>query len=235
MKREPQRWLALAGATLLAALALSPFMDARSDTSLAWHMVQHLVLIFIVPVLFLLAHPGEWIETKIGTRLTVAIVRALHAQPMRALTSPAASLATLIFTLWVTHFTSLYEAALQHPQVHLSEHLLFFVSGLFFWLPVTGARPLRPLSYPARLLYLFLALPQGALLAVALYAARAPLYPHYVTVLGSSAAALADQRTAAAIMWAGGGMIIFCALLCVLGAWARRERTATSTAALGTQ
>ncbi len=78
-----------------------------------------------------------------------------------------------------------------------------------FWLPVIAPPPLRPWSYPARLLYLAVALPQGALLGMALTSAREPLYPHYVAITGSYAAALADQRNAAAIMWIAGGLVVF--------------------------
>ncbi len=76
----------------------------------------------------------------------------------------------------------------------------------------------------ARLLYLAVAPPQGALLGMVLVTAPRPLYPHYAVAAGSLKAALADQGNAAALMWILGGAVVFGALLVTLGRWARRER-----------
>jgi len=71
-------------------------------------------------------------------------------------------------------------------------------------------------------LYLFLALPQGALLALAIGSARAPLYAHYAALM-PPAVALADQANGAAVMWIAGGFIVFVAFLSTFAAWAARE------------
>jgi cytochrome c oxidase assembly factor CtaG len=78
------------------------------------------------------------------------------------------------------------------------------------------------LGHGARLLYLFLAAPANALLASSIFQADVALYAHYA----SSPAALADQRSAAAIMWIGGGLLMLGAVLLVAASWARAERAA---------
>lgn len=224
MKR-PSRAVFAATATICTIAVLTPSFDALSDRSFAWHMVQHLVLLFIVPLCVLLADPFHTVLSLAGKRRTAALVRV--TDPLRALASPAIALVLFIATLWVTHFSPLYEASLQNEATHVFEHMLYVVAGTIFWLPVIAPPPVRPPAFPVRMLYLILAMPQGALVATAIDSARSPLYPHYAAVLGT-AGAIADQNNAAAVMWMCGGMIMLAALLITAAVWARRERRALS-------
>ena len=217
------RLAALAAAAVAGAATVCGPMDHLAETSFAWHMGQHMVLLLVVPVLLVLAHPFALFSAFAGKRATAWSVRALRQLHVGA--SPAVALVAFVAVLWATHFSPLYEAALNDGWVHVSEHLLYVGAGVLFWLPVVGAPPLRPPAYPVRLLYLFVALPQGALLGFVLLSARAPLYAHYARLLPFDVA-LADQRDAAAVMWIAGGLVLFAALLVTLGVWARRERRA---------
>jgi cytochrome c oxidase assembly factor CtaG len=209
-----------AAAAFVFVAAVSGPLDRLSDASFAWHMLQHLLLLFIVPALALAAHPLEWFGSP-RARWRRAAIRVLRSAPVRTLCSPPAALLIFIAVLWGVHFTPLYEAALEHPLVHAGEHLLLLATGILFWIPVFAPPPLPVPSYPVRVLYLFIALPQAALLSFALLAARAPLYAHY-----AGPNALADQHNAAAVMWVGGGAIVFTAFLLLIGRWAARERYA---------
>jgi putative copper resistance protein D len=96
------------------------------------------------------------------------------------------------------------------------------------------------LSHPARILYLFLAMPAMAFLGLALVSANHVLYPTYARVEGI-ARALGDQQMAGALMWGGTMILIVPALALVLLDWmraderearridARLARTASST------
>lgn len=213
-------WL-LAAAVLAGTLAIAPPLDRLVDRSFAWHMMQHLILVYVVALLVVAARPFELFARLAGKGVTAATVRAMHR--VRALAAAPVALAFFLAALWGTHFSALYELSLERAWPHAGEHLLFLAAGIAFWMPVLAPPPLRPLPFPARLLYLAVALPQGALIGMAIGAARAPLYPHYVTVAGSVSAALADQRNAAALMWIAGGLSVFAAFLLTLAEWARRE------------
>jgi putative copper resistance protein D len=79
------------------------------------------------------------------------------------------------------------------------------------------------LSPPARIFYLFLAMPQMTFLGLAIYSARHVLYPFY----GVGPAALADQRLAGALMGASGVLVVVPAAgALLLDWWAREERAA---------
>lgn len=219
--------LLVAASVACGILAVFGPLERLSDRSFAWHMAQHLVLLIVIPLLVLWSQPFSLVRRLLGDGRTVALLRV--TRPLHAIAFPPVALAIFLATLWGTHFSHLYEAALDVGAVHAAEHALYLFAGFVFWLPVLTVAPLRPNAYPVRLLYLIVALPQGALLAIALGAARTPLYPHYAHLM-PAAQAVADQQNAAAVMWIAGGLAVFVAMLATMGTWAARELRAAGGA-----
>ncbi len=219
--------LLLVAAVACGIVALFGPLERLADRSFAWHMAQHLVLIMAIPLLVLWSQPFSLVRRLLGDARTVALVRS--TRPLHLIAFPPVALAIFLATLWGTHFSHVYEAALDATAVHAAEHALYLFAGFVFWLPVLTVAPLRPNAYPVRLLYLIVALPQGALLAIALGAERMPLYPHYAQLM-PTAQALADQQNAAAVMWIAGGLAIFVAMLATMATWAAREQRAAGGA-----
>ena len=209
------------GAAAIAAVAVvSPPFDAVVDRSFAWHMVQHLSIVYVVALLIVAANPFALLVRITGKKTIERIVRTVR--PLHAAAAPWVTLPVFVSVLWIAHFSPLYELALERPWAHIAEHVAFLAAGIGFWLPVLAPAPLRPLGHAARVFYLVAALPQGSLLGMVLFSARAPLYSHYVRIAGRTAA-LADQHVAAAIMWMSGGIVVLAALSCTLASWAHRE------------
>ena len=94
--------------------------------------------------------------------------------------------------MWFTHFSPLFDAALDDLTLHRLEHALFLGTALLFWWPVVGADPSpHRMGYPARLFYLALGMPLSSFLGLVIFSAETVLYPHYLTLrarLGSHAA-----------------------------------------------
>jgi cytochrome c oxidase assembly factor CtaG len=206
------------------AIALSPWADAAADAAFSSHMLQHVTLMLVAPPLLLLGAPFLVAAGVARSAAARAFGRVLHFAPLRILTSAPAALLLFVGVLWAAHFSPLYEASLEHEWIHILEHAVFFGSALLFWMWVlpSGSLP-RPVPYPVRLLLLFLALPQGAFIAIALQSARDVLYAHYAATQ-TLAQALADQRAAGEIMWIGGGTLLFVAFVAVAAEWASTER-----------
>lgn len=178
-------------------MALSPPVEARADATLAAHMVQHVAM------------------TMVAAPLLAAGLRRLpKIHPL---------LAWLVFaaTGWLVHFTPLFETATGSIPVHVFEHALLLGGALLFWAQVLG--PGATLSYPLRLLYLVVAMPQNTFLALAIFSTSRVLYPHYATLPEP----LADQRLAGGIMWVAGDLVLLVAVLVVAAAWARHEERET--------
>lgn len=220
MKPAARSTVFFAAAALASVAALAPPLEALADRSFAWHMLQHLFVVYVVALLIVAADPFLLLVHFGSKRWVERAVRA--ARPLHAMATPWVALPLFVAVLWITHVSPFYESALEHAQVHAAEHLCYLAAGVAFWLPVLAPVPLRPLPHAVRVVYLVVALPQGALLAMVLFAARAPSYAHYVAAEGVQAA-LADQHAAAAAMWIGGGVVVLSALLLTLASWARRE------------
>ena len=210
------------GAALIG-VALSSPVDTLAERSFAAHMAQHVALMLIAPPFVLLGAP-LLLAVAVPSRDAARAVAGVGNYPaIHALFAPAVGWLLFVGVLWGAHFSSLYEGALEHAWVHGLEHVLFLSAAFLFWLPVVqvGYVP-RPVSFPARILYLVLMFPQGAFLGLAIYGSRHVLYPHYVLTQG--AAAMSDQQNGGAIMWIAGGFIMFAAFMLVVASWAHSER-----------
>jgi len=213
------------------ALALQSGIE-RYDTSLfSVHMIQHLLLTMVAAPLFALSGP-------LTLLLRVAspadrrrwILPVLHSRIVRFASHPVVAWLVFAGVAWGTHFSPLYNAALEDRLVHDVEHALLFGSGLLFWWPAAGADPIPwRLSYPARLLYVGLQMPQNTFLSLAIYSASEPLYPHYATLVRPwGPTALADQQLGGGIMWVAGDLMFLIVALVLLWAWMEAEARATT-------
>jgi len=222
-RRRSVYWLCGLG-TLVIALA-SPL--ALYDTTLfSLHMVQHLLLTMVAAPLLVLGAP---ITLLLRVASPVArrrwVLPALHSRPVRFLSYPAVS--WLVFTayMFISHFSPLFNAALDDPLIHLVEHGLFIGTAMLFWWPVVGVDP-SPwrLPHAGRLLYVGLGMPWSSFLGLAIFSAGAVLYSHYATLVRPwGMSPIEDQAWAGGIMWAGGDGFFLLALVLALAAWLRAE------------
>ncbi|HEY6234486.1 MAG TPA: cytochrome c oxidase assembly protein, partial [Candidatus Elarobacter sp.] len=196
-------------------------IDDLADTALSWHMVQHLALVSLAAPLLLLGAPLRLAMAALPARPATALARALNSTPIRVLTHPAFAWMQFAVVLYGTHFSPLYEAALENEAVHACEHALYVLSALIFWTPLLAVAPApHAPPHPVRLLMLFLALPMSAFLGFAFYVTQYVLYAHYAGKPG----ALDDQLNAGAVMWLAGGGPLLLALLWCVADWGARER-----------
>lgn len=220
-------WVFLAGlVTLLGALG-GP-LDRYGNVNAAIHMVQHMVLLYLVTPLLVAGAPF----TVIRAGLHPAIRRrwvdpVLRSRIVRFLSDPWIVGAGYVGILYATHFTGWYEAALQNEIVHDTEHLAYIVSGFALWTVLLGrdGRPVRR-SGARRLLVVLAIEPAMVLLAALFLIASEPLYPHYVALpapWGGEAHTLAAQQAAAGIMWGPSSLATMVLLAWLIVAWYRED------------
>jgi len=212
---------AFAAGLITIGAALSAPVDALAGASLSWHMVQHLALISLAAPLLIFGAPVRLALAALPPRGAAWLAHALSSTPMRALDHPLAGLGLLALVLFGTHFSPLYEHALENETVHAGEHALYLTAGLLFWMPIFAVAPApHARSHPLRILALFLSLPASAFLGFAFYVTNRVLYPHYAALPN----ALADQMNAGAVMWLSAGTPVLLALLWCVADWGARER-----------
>jgi cytochrome c oxidase assembly factor CtaG len=231
-RRHPARPFPLARAAAFgagvacAAVALGPPLDPLSAWLLTAHMSQHLLLMLVAAPLILLGTPLT-IARQSGVRAVEWTAgRLAHNRALHAAVFPPVAWGVFAAVLAGSHFSPLYEAALDHPAIHMAEHTLYLGAALLFWYPVVGLDP-SPwrMGYGLRVLYVAAALPVQSLVGLAIYSAGRPLYAHYAiaaAVRGTSV--LSDQENGGIVMWLGGGLPVIVAILCLAAAWAAEDR-----------
>jgi putative membrane protein len=230
------RTAAFLGGLAAMVLALSSPIEAYEGVLFSVHMVQHMLLELAAAPLILLGAPATLALRAASPSVRRTLLAILHSRAISLLTFPLLTWILFAAVNWGWHFSTLYDQALENVALHYFQHATFLGAALLFWFPVIGADPSRwRLPYPARLFYLFLAMPQNSFLGVALMSASSVLYPHYLTNLRTwGATALADQSLGGILMWVGGDFVFLAAMGGVVAAWVRNEdrRTARMDARL---
>jgi cytochrome c oxidase assembly factor CtaG len=188
--------LAFGGAMLaLLGALVTPVDGLGEDYLFSAHMFQHVLLGDIAPLLLLLSLSRVILRPV--TRRLMGVERAL---------GPFASPITAIFiwlgTMYLWHIPALYDAAIQHPLLHVLEHFSFFAAGIALWWPLVQPIPMRrrltglqPLAY--------IAAAKGGLAALGLVlawssTAHYPFYEDVPRIWGLTA--VEDQNVAGVIM-----------------------------------
>jgi cytochrome c oxidase assembly factor CtaG len=180
---------------LVGALALISPIDSLADQLFFAHMIQHMLLLDLAPILGILGF------TKVILR---PVTRAVHELERKAgpLAHPAFAVLVYVTAIWAWHVPAAYDLAVRHPLVHVLEHLTFVLAGSLYWWHLLS--PIRarlrldgmgPVIYMASTKVLVGALGMGLAFAPsALY----PYYEHLGRVWGISARD--DQGIAGLIM-----------------------------------
>ena len=190
------------------------------------HMWQHILLMMVAAPLLLLGTPITLLLRSVSrsTRRNV-ILPILHSRAMRVVTFPVVAWLLFAGTMWGSHFSPLFNAALEYEWLHWTEHILYVSVALMFWWQVIGLDPTPwRMAHPIRMLYVFLQMPQNSFLALAIYETDRVLYPHYATTLRTwGPTPLADQQLAGITMWVVGDVLFLAAVGFVIAGWVKHE------------
>jgi cytochrome c oxidase assembly factor CtaG len=162
---------ALGLAMILVAL-VSP-IDGLGDQLLVMHMVQHVILLDIVPICLILG---------LNKILLRPVTRKLTGIERRAgyLAHPAFAVLMYAGFMWAWHIPTMYDAALRNSGVHAFEHACFLTAGMLYWWHLLS--PIRsrmrtggmgPVAYMSSTKLLV------GILGIALAFAPASFYPFY--------------------------------------------------------
>jgi cytochrome c oxidase assembly factor CtaG len=209
-------------AVLLVALSGSPAVYEGALFSA--HMAQHLLLTLVAAPLLVFGAPVTLVLRSARPPARRILTRVLHSRTARALGRPLTGWTALALVMWGTHYSPIYDAALESEPLHAVEHALFLGAASLFWVPVAGLDPAPRLTRPLRVAYLLAALPVQSFLGLALYSADALEYPHYATLDRSwGPDPLDDQRAGAMVMWLGGDALLLTWTAVAAAAWLRAE------------
>jgi putative membrane protein len=172
----------------------SPLHDLAERYLLSAHMVQHLLLSYVVARMLIVGVP-VWLWRAMLTHPRVYGTARLVLRPVVTFTVFSA-----FFAIW--HVPVIYQAALMNATLHHIEHLVFLVTAVMLWWPILS--PLEELPrapYLVRLAYLFtIPIAQMPVFAGITFNPDVvyPLYAMAPRAFGLSV--MADQALAGAIM-----------------------------------
>lgn len=212
----------VAGVAVMFLTLVSP-LDALSDEYLfSAHMLQHLVLILIVPPLLIIGLSEKF------TRSILAV--PILARIERILATPAVAWTLAMAVLWIWHWPALYNVTLADENVHIFEHLCFLVTATIFWWPIFAPAAAARMEPMRAIIYLATAMVSNSVLAILLTFAKPGLYPAYLHPADSlgilsmlrdgwGLTPAADQQLGGLIMWVPGGMVFLGAIIFVMARW----------------
>lgn len=205
------------GVAVVFLAAGTPIHDIGEHYLLSVHMTQHLLLSLVAPPLLLAGVP-TWLWEALFVRKGVLPV-------MRIVLNPVVTFGFFNAVLVGTHLPESVNFALNHHWVHFFVHGLIVSSALMMWWPVITDVPGLPhLTYPFRMMYLFLQSLVPSVVAAFLTFATGPVYSFYATAPRIEGISIVtDQQLAALVMKLFGSLILWGFIGVAFFKWYERE------------
>jgi putative membrane protein len=221
-------WYFFAGILLLLVVTMSPLNILAHRYYVFAHMIQHVVVLLIVPPLLLLGTPAVAMENVLKHPAVKSAAYVLFA--------PVLAWFLGIGTMWFWHIPAMFFAAVHSPAVHMVQMLTLLFLGIVFIWPVYAPLPFRKLSPLQAILYLFTACVGCTVLGIFISFSSDVLYAGaYAMATGTSMqqagpglsvlpfrlSPLEDQQIAGLIMWVPACVIYITNIMVILARWFR--------------
>ncbi len=196
------------------------------------HMIQHMVLSMLSPILLLLGGPITLALRALrpagrgrprGPR--ELLVALLHSTYVKVISHPGFTIPLFIASLYGVYFTPLFDFLMQYRLGHIAMMVHFLATGLVFFWPIMGVDPgpHRP-GHVMRIIELFMGMPFHAFFGVAVMMANHQLVKTFTTEGAPPGTdLLADQKLAGGITWAFGEIPTAIVLIALVYQWMRSE------------
>ena len=210
------------------AFATMSGLGTYDTTLLSVHMVQHMLLSMLVPLLLALGAPVTLALRALPPRPRRWLLAVLHSRVAKVLTFPPLTLAMFVLSPWALYFSGWYDATLHSAYVHEMTHVhLVLVGSMFFW-PLVGLDPVPGrVMFPFRMLMMLLTLPFHAFLGVTIMGQATIIGEEWYAALrqgpmGSWLPTMeADQHLAGGILWGAGDLVGLVMFLVLFTQWVR--------------
>jgi putative copper resistance protein D len=225
-------------AWLLGCLALlfvtSSGVGRYMPAMFSMHMVAHMGLSMLVPILLVLGAPVTLALRALPTAgrddppgMREWLLAALHSHLSRFLTNPVVATVLFIAGFYGLYLSNLFDTTVSSHAGHLAMNVHFLLSGYLFYWVVIGVDPTpRPIPPLAKVAVVFASLPLHAFFGVVLMGTKTVLGAAYYRSLGLSwhTDLLGDQRLGGGIAWAAGEVPLVIVMLALLVQWARSDK-----------
>jgi putative membrane protein len=192
-------------------LAIGSPMDSFADAMFSAHMVEHLLLMSVVPPLLLMGLPNvpllRGLPRPLLRYVAIPLIRITSLRRFGYwLTSPIVGCAAMSVAFLLWHVPATYDFALQHEFWHDVEHLSFLFSSILFWYSIVSPWPAERNRRGWDVVACILAAECVTSVVCALLAfSGRPVYRFYLTTTNPlQISPLEDQALGAVLMWVVG-------------------------------
>jgi len=217
-RTRPEQFTALRLASFVSGLmilwlAIGSPMDGFADALLSAHMVEHLLLMSVVPPLLLWGLPAVPLLRGLPEPFGRNVVGPLLKMPSLRLlgrwaVTPLVAWLAMNITYLAWHVPSAYDFALENETWHDIEHLCFLGTSMLFWWCILRPWPASRVNEQwGILVFLITADIVNSLISAFLAFCGRPVYSFYVDHPNAfNLSPLEDQVLGAAIMWVAGSL-----------------------------
>ncbi len=221
-KFTKRSWFFVAGMVIFMLAMLSPVEALANEYLFTAHMVQHMVLVLVVPPLWIMGLPSlplvKFLRTKVGAWFE------------RTFAQPPVSWILGIGMMAVWHIPTLCTAAIRQQPIHNLQYASLLVAGTLFIWPIASPIASRRLKGLKAIGYLFAS--STACMIIGVYITYTPvtICPCYLAPVDSAGilnliqhdwgmTPRQDQRFGGLTMWIPGCFIYFSAGMVVALRW----------------
>ena len=242
LRRRGDRWHA--GRTtawllgwVCVVLTTSSGLGKYADASFSLHMILHMSLNMLCPVLLVLGGP---FTLALRATTPAAPDRApgphewvkaiLHWPLLQHLNNPLWVFVEFVGSYYVLYFTPIFEQAMRYHWAHQLFNLHLLIVGYFFYSLVIGVdKPPRPVPHLGKLGLVLAAMPFHAFFGVIVMTSTTVIAQEFYQWLSRPwwPDLNADQYAGGGIAWAAGEVPLLVVVLALLVQWARQDRRET--------
>ena len=198
------------------------------------HMIAHMLLSMLVPILLVLGAPVTLALRALPTAGRGEppgprewLLAALHSRLSRFLTNPIVATVVFVAGFYGLYLGGLFSAAVGSHAAHMAMNVHFLLSGYLFYWVVIGIDPTpRPIPQLAKVGMVFATLPLHAFFGVVLMGMQTVLGESYYRSLQLSwhTDLLGDQHLGGGIAWAAGEGPLVLVMIALLVQWRRSDQ-----------
>ncbi len=218
-------WL-ISGLSVLVFAFVSPLGVLADGFLFSAHMIQHLLMLLVVPLCLVLSLPPS-------------VTRTSHSEPIddgssrqkirRVITSPIAGWLLGLSAMWFWHVPAFCSAATENYMIGVVRTGTFLASGVLFWWPIYS--PLKQARLPASnaAVYLFSACLGCTLLGIYITFTTITVCPAFaspqerlaimIALHDAGMTASVDQQLGGLLMWVPPCSLYVAAIVSVLCRW----------------
>ena len=203
---------------VLLELTLASAIDAYAMALFWMHMVEHLMLIMVVPIFLVLGHPITLIRNALPAERGERFEALVKSRTIGFLTDPLVGLVVYGTVIIATHLTGFMDQMAMHAWLMTFEQILYLIAGYWLLLPLLGHEPLRwDVPYMLRLALVLIAMVPDTVVGLVLLQTNDDPFP---VMLGMHPAwapsPVHDANIAGGLMWAAGDGLMMCIGIAVL-------------------